>query len=66
MADKLTELFNAWQAKAGPDATTFQAFQAGLTAGAVSMRERAVKVAQVGKNKNDVINQIGALGDISE
>jgi len=61
--DKLTELFNAFTAS-NPDATAYQAFAAGLTAGAVSMRERAVKVAQTAKGKNDIINGIGSLSDI--
>lgn len=64
MADKLKELYDEWEKNAGIDPTTYQAFQAGLTAGAVSMRTRAVHVAQTGKDKNDVINGIGQLSDI--
>ena len=62
--DNLTKLFEEWKA-ANPDATDFQAFQAGFTKSAMSMRERAVKLAQ---NRtpadNDLINAIGALSDI--
>lgn len=66
MADVLTKMYDDW-AKSQPVAPTqFSAFQAGLTAGAVSMRSRALKVAQDGKASNDVINKIGSLSDIPE
>lgn len=63
MADKLTELFDDFK-KANPSPTEMQLFQAGLTAGAASMRARSVKVAQTAVDKNDTINTIGALPDI--
>ena len=66
MMDKLTELFEAWQAKAGPDAILFQAFQAGLTTGAVSMRQRAMKVVADNTDRNKIMNAIGGLSDIPQ
>jgi hypothetical protein len=67
--DKLTELFNEYTKK-NPNATELQLFQAGLTAGAVSMRVRALSecdksTSPVGKvNINDLKNAIGQLSDI--
>ena len=67
MADKLTQLFDAW-AVTNSDSTTFQAFQAGLTQGAVSMRTRAMSVIDQGhcpnNEKNQIKNAIGQLSDI--
>lgn len=72
MPDKLTELFDTFKLT-NPDATDFQLFQAGLSAGALSMRTRAMKVvqnaaAEVKNNKvlNDMINGIGKLSDIPD
>jgi len=75
--DKLTELFSEWQRNVEAP-TLFQAFQGGLTTGAVSMRERAVKVIQTTQDNighrnplrwddevvNNLINEIGQLSDI--
>jgi sulfate adenylyltransferase subunit 1 (EFTu-like GTPase family) len=75
MSDKLTELYEEWkkenplgfpgQPRERPD-DDFKVFQGGFTAGAVSMRGRAVKIAQASNDKNDTINRIGALSDIPE
>lgn len=62
MPDKLTQLFDAWN-KNSKDVTQFGAFQAGFTTSAVSMRDRALKLAQT-KTGNDLINAIGSLSDI--
>ena len=62
--DKLNELFQEWQAK-NPSGDLFQAFQGGLTAGAVSMRERAMKAADSG-DFDAIRNKIGQLSDIPE
>lgn len=72
MSDMLTKLYDAWAAKlATKDPTTFQAFQAGLTAGAVSMRTRAMKACHTGGKPvssgelvNQITNAIGQLPDI--
>jgi hypothetical protein len=69
--DKLNKLFQEWQEK-NPSGDLFQAFQGGLTAGAVSMRDRAQKIVQHTvemkgyPNVNEVINAIGSLPDIPE
>jgi hypothetical protein len=68
MADKLNELFNDWLST-NPAGDLYQAFQGGLTTGAVSMRTRAMKVVQDWKNipgMTEVINEIGQLSDIPE
>jgi hypothetical protein len=62
MPDKLTQLFDEWN-KNSKDVTQFGAFAGGFTKGAVSMRERAIKLAQT-KTGNDLINAIGSLSDI--
>lgn len=66
MGDKLQDMYNAWKTNAGnPDGTPlteFQAFQGGVTAGAVSMRERAMAVA----DSNEVKDAIGQLPDIPQ
>lgn len=70
MADKLFDIYDEWRAKQNaPDA--FQCFQAGFSASAVSMRERAMKVVDgkegvVPINLNDIKNSIGQLSDIPE
>lgn len=67
MADKLLEIFNAWRATKPEPPTELQLFQGGFTAGAVSLRERAIKTAQnPALTHNDVINKIGALPDIPD
>jgi hypothetical protein len=67
MADKLTDMFNEWAGK-NPEGTTHQAFQAGVTAGAVSMRTRAMNAIDQGhcpnNEKNTIKNAIGQLSDI--
>ena len=62
MGDKLQEMFDKWKGSIDPEAerTEFQAFQGGVTAGAVSMRERAMALAGSNKAKN----AIGQLSDI--
>lgn len=67
MPDRLPDLYREWLAHCdGQEPNLYQAFQGGLTTGALSMRERAVKAAQEGRDKNEVINKIGALSDIPE
>ena len=82
MPDKLTEMYEAWRAKFpfGQILTEFQAFQGGVTAGAVAMRERAMKVVKdsaplvavapedvkVAELVNALINAIGSLSDIPQ
>lgn len=64
MADTLTKLFDDYKTKT-TDPSEFQLFQAGFTAAAVSMRQRAMEV--VDKNSKDVNaikNGIGQLSDI--
>ena len=64
MPDNLTLLFEAWKKTQPPgNENEFSAFQGGLTAGAVSMRERAMACI-VGKDINKIKNAIGALSDI--
>ncbi len=68
--DKLTEMFETWKKNQPGDTdgdAVYPAFQGGLTAGAVSMRQRAIAVIQDQKGnlkKNDVLTQIGQLSDI--
>lgn len=64
--DKLTKMYDEWVKSQLVEPTKFQAFQAGLTAGAVAMRSRAIKIAQDGKATNDVVNKLGQLSDIPE
>jgi hypothetical protein len=62
--DKLRQLYDAWsKSLIEPMIPMFQTFQGGFTAGAVSMRERALKLAQT-KKGNELINAIGSLSDI--
>lgn len=67
MADKLTEWFND---EVLDDMTSMQVFQAGVTKGAVSMRDRAMKAVQndpkLPKESllNKITNAIGSLSDI--
>ena len=67
--DVLTKLFGGWEKKT-PDGTTFQAFQAGLTTGAVSMRTRAMAAVDATQppaampKLNEAKNKIGQLPDI--
>ena len=63
-------LTNWYHAKTNSGMTDYQIFQAGVTAGAVSMRERAMK-AVVNDSKlpkesllNKITNSIGSLPDI--
>ena len=64
--DKLTEMFNDWLSN-NPSGDLFQAFQGGLTAGAVSMRDRAMACLDApGDNPNDIKNAIGSLSDIPQ
>ena len=69
MPDKLTEMYQDFQIK-NKNATEFQAFQAGVTAGAVAMRERAMKAAREALDPsgdlNEVLNAIGSLSDIPQ
>ena len=80
MPDKLLEMYEKW-IKANENPTTqFQAFQGGVTAGAVAMRERAMKVVKdsallvavapedvnVAELVNALINAIGSLSDIPQ
>ncbi len=65
--DKLQEMFKKWNDNiAVAPATEFQAFQGGVTAGAVSMRDRAVEAVRSNSagDVNAIINAIGALSDI--
>jgi hypothetical protein len=62
MADKIQEVLDALVEK-NPDATLYQAVQAGMTASAVSMRTRAMNCVQ-GKDLNVIKNCIGSLPDI--
>ena len=64
MADMLTEMYN--KIVGSEDLTAFQIFQRGVTAGAVNMRERAIKITQDNNDRNTIINKIGALSDIPE
>ena len=80
MPDKLTEMYEAWRVKIPIGVTEFQAFQGGVTAGAVAMRERAMKVVKdsaplvavapedvnVAELVNALINAIGSLSDIPQ
>jgi hypothetical protein len=63
--DTLTKWFNEKVTEGiGTHAEPYQIFQAGVTAGAVSMRTRAMSAATQGKNANEVRNLIGSLPDI--
>ena len=67
MADKLTEMYN--KANVPPPDSNFQLFQRGVTAGAVSMRTRAMEAVRKLDHPalgdlDDVINAIGQLSDI--
>lgn len=63
MGDKLTQIYDAWREKENmPNA--FQCFQAGFTAAAVSMRERAMAEVDKTKDLNKIKNAIGSLPDI--
>jgi hypothetical protein len=62
--DTLTKWFKALTDTV-QEPTPYQAFQAGVTAGAVSMRTRAMDVLLESKSvSNQVINNIGQLPDI--
>jgi hypothetical protein len=61
MPDKLTEMYNEWAQGRDPESlTSFAIFQAGVTAGAVSMRTRAMEKIK----DNDTKNAVGQLPDI--
>ena len=69
--DSLTKLFNDFMDKAEHDPTPLQLFQAGLTAGASSMRARAMDCVNIpgsGWSQDNIINHIkngiGKLSDI--
>ena len=66
MADKLTEIYNAWINTKKEVPTEFECFQAGFTAAAVSMRTRAMAVVDKNKDVNKIKNGIGSLSDIPE
>ena len=66
MPDMLTKLYNE---KVTDTMDSHQVFQAGLTAGAVSMRNRSLNAIDPSKTKdqnfvNEVRNKIGQLSDI--
>ena len=65
MVDKLLELYNKMYANS-PKPEEFHRFQAGFTASAVSMRERAMKACDEYDDINDIKNAIGSLSDIPE
>lgn len=68
--DKLKAMYDAWVAKQTPgeEWTDYQTFQAGFTASAVSMRERAIAViratVKTPDELNAAINAVGSLPDI--
>jgi hypothetical protein len=70
MEDKLHQAYDAWK-KTVTDPVEFQTFQGGFTAGAVSMRERAMKEISKAvvdghvKDADDLTNAIGALPDVA-
>jgi hypothetical protein len=68
--DMLTKLFNDFMDKAANDPTPLQLFQAGLTAGATSMRQRAMDCVTIpGGNwsQDNVINHIkNGIGQLSD
>ena len=69
MPDKLMSMFDEWS-KTQPDpaaSTTFQVFQGGVTAGAVSMRQRATTIITTTKMSNTVKNALlSAIGQLSD
>jgi len=77
MGDKLTTMYEEWM-KTVKSPNNYQAFQGGLTASAVSMRQRAIAAANsmstlipgdqvtVDKVVNAIVNLIGKLPDIPE
>ena len=72
MPDKLTQMYDAYR-KSVADPTDFQLFQGGVTAGAVSMRERAIAVVKdaiitvrCNDARNALLTAIGRLSDIPE
>jgi len=63
MPDKMVEAYEEFM-DANPEAEPGQIFAAAWSQSAVSMRSRAVKIAQTHTDRNDVINGIGSLPDI--
>lgn len=67
MADKLTELYNSWEASV-VNPNLFQAFQGGFSGSASSMRTRALTIIQgepmSDTLKNKLLTAIGQLSDI--
>ena len=69
MADKLQEMYTKWTEDTKPtEEASLQCFQGGVSAGAVSMRQRAIDVVNATKLPNDAKNKllsgIGSLPDI--
>jgi hypothetical protein len=68
MEDKLQEIYTAWKAN-HPEPLEFQVFQGGVTAGAVSLRQRALEAIEKALAGNDTAinaakNAVGSLSDI--
>lgn len=66
MIDRLVEAYEAWK-KTVTEPTQLQAFQAGWSAGAASLRARAMDVVRSAKQPtidNESINKIGELPDV--
>jgi hypothetical protein len=62
----LDERFKAWSEQ-NPEGTLYQAFQAGMTEGAVSLRRRAMDVITKVKMTNDSRNLLlSAIGELSD
>jgi hypothetical protein len=70
MGDKLTQSYDEFTKQHEGEIDLFQAFQAGFSASAVSMRERAMTVVREAKiplvDLNATINKIGALPDVPQ
>jgi len=68
MPDQLQKLYDEWFARQQFAVTHYQAFQGGLSAGALSMRTRAIAEIQKTKldnnPKNALLTAIGLLSDI--
>ncbi len=63
MTDRIAEVLNDLLSKS-PQADLYQAVQAGITSGAVSLRARAMAQCDLYADVNDVKNGIGRLSDI--
>lgn len=68
MADALTKIYDKYIVDGNlagkQEGVSLACFQAGFTAAAVSMRNRAIKAAQGKTDVNQIINAIGSLSDI--